>query len=350
MRRADDFRFALLGDLHFDRLTHHDMEWLKREKPNDVRQVENYSRLTRETMPGLFTELKERIAADPGIAFTAHIGDFVEGLAGTPELARRHCREAVTFLNEARLGRPFVFCKGNHDVTGPGSVEAFNEILLPFIAQEAKTDLPPANGANFVTRHGNCLFVWFDAYHNPKESLDWLEATLKKRSERHLFVMIHPPVVPYGARSNWHLFARETQAAERTRLLNLLGRNRAIVLCGHLHKYGTVVRRTPEGPFVQVAVVSVLPSREGKPKDEVSGVTKYGPDLIRLEPSFAPDTVELRRALLTAEAPHIRYYDYADCPGYGIVNVAGASVALEIYAGLGRRTFRTIPLTDLLNA
>jgi UDP-2,3-diacylglucosamine pyrophosphatase LpxH len=347
-RRADSFRFALLGDLHFDRLTHHDTEWLKREKPNDVHQVENYSRLTRETLPGLFAELRQQIATTKDIAFTAHIGDFIEGLAGTPELARLHCREAVAFVREAKTERSFLFCKGNHDVTGPGSVEAFNEVLLPFIAGEARTELVPTNGANYITRHGDCLFVWYDAYH--RGSLGWLEATLKKRTEKHLFVMIHPPVVPYGARANWHLFAKPTDAESRTRLLNLLGQHRAIVLCGHLHKYGTVVRKTLEGPFVQVAVVSVLPSADVRPKDEVKGVKEYGADLVRLEPNFAPETVELRRALLTAEAPFIRHYEYADCPGYGIVHVSGATVTLELFAGLGRRPFRTLPLSDLLNA
>lgn len=340
-----NFSFALLGDLHFDRLAHHDMEWLKREKPNDVRQVENYSQLTKDTLPRLFGELRERISTDPSIAFTAHVGDFVEGLAGTPELARRHCREAIMFAQDAKLGRPFLFCKGNHDITGPGALEAFNEILLPFIAQEAKTELPSANGTNFVTRQGECLFIWFDAYQ--KNSLAWLEATLKKRTERHLIFLIHPPVVPYGARSSWHLFAKPSEAEERTRLLNLLGRHRAIVLCGHLHKYGTIVRKTPEGSFVQVAVISVLPSAKVTPKDAVSGVNEYGPSLVRLEPNFSPETIEARRALLTAEAPHILHYDYADCPGYGIVKVDGPEITLDLFAGLGRRAFRSLPLTKL---
>ena len=30
---ADDWAFPLLGDLHFDRLEHHDHEWLKRDHP-----------------------------------------------------------------------------------------------------------------------------------------------------------------------------------------------------------------------------------------------------------------------------------------------------------------------------
>ena len=37
--------------------------------------------------------------------------------------------------------------------------------------------------------------------------LIWLEATLAKRTEKHLFVVIHTPVVPYDARADWHRVA-----------------------------------------------------------------------------------------------------------------------------------------------
>jgi hypothetical protein len=346
VEQENHFQFALFGDLHFDRLSHHDMDWLKREKPNDIRQVEDYSRITQEVLPSLLAEVRQQVAANPTTQFIAHIGDFVEGLAGTPELAKIHCREAVEFFDKAALGKPFLFCKGNHDVTGPGSVEAFNEILIPYIERESNTEIAPEKGANYVTRQGNSLFVWYDAYH--KESLKWLEKVTKDRTEEHLFLMIHPPVAPYGARSNWHIFAKPEQADERKRLLTLLGTNKAIVLCGHLHKYGTIARHTPEGTFVQVSTVSVVSQPEPKLKDERHGVKEYTADLVGLEPNFSPQNVEERRALLTAEASHIRYYDYADTSGYSMITVNGKQVTLDLYAGIGKNRIRQIVLTDLL--
>jgi 3',5'-cyclic AMP phosphodiesterase CpdA len=345
MRENRDFDFLLLGDLHFDRLEHHDHEWLKREKPNDVRQVENYSRITREVVPSLFAELKGQ-AREKKPAFLCHIGDFVEGLAGTPELARRHCQEAVEFVEKVDLGVPFLFCKGNHDVTGPGAVEAFNDVLQSFIARQAREKV----SSFFTRRQGDCLFVYFDAYDRPADHLDWLERTLATRPAeiRQVFFVVHPPLIPYGARSNWHLFAKPSEAGLRERLLNMLGAARAIVLCGHLHKYGTVVRQTPKGPLVQVAVASVVPEAGIKPRDEVSGLGEYGPDLVRLEPNFSPTNEGERRDLLAREKPFIRYYDYADAPGYGVVSVRGEKVQLELYVGLGRRKFRTLDLTALL--
>ena len=53
----------LLGDLHFDRLAHHDMAWLEKDHPGDVRQVQNYSRLTSEVLPELFAVIKGQIEA-----------------------------------------------------------------------------------------------------------------------------------------------------------------------------------------------------------------------------------------------------------------------------------------------
>src|SRR5262245_45214252 len=94
------FSFIFLGDTHLDRLEHHDLAWLEREKPNDVRQVRNYSRITSEVTPQLFATLRETVAAGrektgQEIKFIAQTGDFVEGLCGTPQLARRHAADGV---------------------------------------------------------------------------------------------------------------------------------------------------------------------------------------------------------------------------------------------------------------
>ncbi|MBC8102868.1 MAG: metallophosphoesterase [Cytophagales bacterium] len=342
---GDDFAFFLLGDLHLDKLDHHDRSWLMAEKPGDLRQIENYSRITREVVPSLLAELKQHAASDPRIAFTTHIGDFVEGLAGTPDLAARQARESIALVSAHGPAKPFLFCKGNHDITGPGAETAWNDILMPYVAGQAS--VAAVDRSCFTVRHGSdTLFAYYDAY--KPESLDWLEVALAKRTEKRLFVVIHPPVVPYSARSDWHLFAKPAEAALRERLLNLLGKNRAIVLCGHLHKYGTVVRETPTGRFVQVATLSVIPRAGVTPKDRREGVASYGPGVVTLEPEFSPKTRESRKQLLAAEAPYVRHFEYADATGYGIVSVKGEAVMLDLYTGLGKRKWRTLDLSALI--
>lgn len=337
-----EFSFLLLGDTHFDRLEHHDFGWMEREKPRDVTQVKNYSRIAGDVLPKLLAELRDVAAARPGVKFAAQLGDFMEGLCGSPELARKQCADAVAFVREARLDVPFLITKGNHDITGPGAPEAYRDLILPFLAEQAGRKLARAS---FALERVRALFLFFDAY--DKASLDWLEAELSRRGERQAFVLLHPPVVPFNARSMWHVYAR--QPAERNRLLDLLGRHRAIVLSAHLHRYGLVARKTDGGRFVQLSLSSVIPSPDAKPAQVVEGVEKYGPDLVALEPKFEPGTEADRRASLAAEAPFIAHFEHADAPGYAIVTVGKDGVRAEIYVGLGRRVWKTADLSKLLH-
>ncbi len=257
------FSFLLLGDSHFDRLAHHDLEWLGKEKPDDLRQVRDYSRITAELQPTLFETLRGCITGlnrtQPPVAFVAQVGDLVEGLCGTEALAVQQNTDAVAFLRSNKLGVPFLFTKGNHDVTGPGAAAAFNSVFQPFMAGQA-TAVDAASRVNkacYTVEKGESLFCFFDAY--DRESLPWLEAALEKRTTAHCFVVLHPPVVPYGARATWHLFSAERDKAQRERLLALLGKHNAFVLTGHIHKFNVLVRATPGGGrFLQFALSSVI--------------------------------------------------------------------------------------------
>src|SRR5512137_1969556 len=75
------FAFPLLGDLHYDELSCHDLELLGREKPDDLRQVREYSSLTTDTVPRLLASLRETIAdlngsPDKTAPFTVQVGDL----------------------------------------------------------------------------------------------------------------------------------------------------------------------------------------------------------------------------------------------------------------------------------
>jgi len=343
-QNAQPFAFIALGDLHFDRLAHHDLDYVRqRHGEGDIRQILNYSRLTETVLPKTFAELREQVKTfQPSVAFVAQLGDFVEGLCGNPQLARRQCEEAIAFVREAQLGVPFLITKGNHDITGPGALDAYNAVILPFLGEQLGQ---PIKSASFFIRRSDALFAFFDAYDD--ESLNWLEKVLSSQQAKQVFVLLHPPVVPIGARSLWHLYARPEQQTQRRRLLNLLGRHRAIVLTAHLHKFGVVVRRTDEGAFVQVTLNSVIPSPEVEPRQVLQGVEHYGGELVKLEPSFEPQTEAQRRASLEAERSFIGYYEYADAPGYAIFVVDGSKVRAHFYVGLGKRCWRTLDLTAL---
>jgi hypothetical protein len=349
---GEDWAFPLLGDLHFDRLEHHDHEWLKREHPGDVSQVENYSRITREMTPKLLARASESLVAlrreKFDVPFVLQLGDLLEGLCGTAELAQRHAREGLDFIRAANFSAPLVMTKGNHDITGPGAADVYRQILLPFLAEQNRAEI---NEASFTRRRGGTLIAFYDGY--DKNSLAWFAQILANSQPKRLIVAIHQPVVPYNARSSWHVYSSSRQAPERSRLLELLGRHRAIVLCGHLHKYSLLVRRTEtisggQGKFVQLAISSVAANADGKPKDERSGLDQYTPDLVELEPKHAPETVNARRELLAAEKPFIEHFDYADTWGHATIATRGGKFSANIYRGLTAEPWKKIDFDALL--
>lgn len=352
---APKFSFVLLGDLHFDKLEHHDLAWLDKTHPNDLSQIKNYSRITAEVMPKLFTTVRETVAElnrTPAtrVAFVLQAGDLVEGLCGNEELAARQNTEAVAFVRDAKLGAPFLFTKGNHDVTGEGARDAFAKVFHPFLSREAAAVAPgtgAVNNAFFSIESGNAQFAFFDAYQTAA-SLEWFEAVAAKRTADHLFVVVHPPVVPYGARATWHVFASEKEKAKREKFLELLGRQHALVLGGHIHRYNTLARAAGGGRFAQFALSSVISGPAVTAKTPLSGLADYTGDQIKVEPKFSPDTETARRAVYEAEKPFVKAFEYADLPGYAVVTVDGPRVTAQMYAGFSRQVWRTVDLTGLL--
>jgi 3',5'-cyclic AMP phosphodiesterase CpdA len=345
---GEGFSFILLGDLHFDRLEHHDLGWVEAEKPGDVAQIRNYSRLTAVVMPLLFAGVRRQIewlrTTDTPPRFVLQVGDLVEGLCGNEELAVRQNREALEFVAAAILGLPLLFTKGNHDVTGPGSDAAFDAVLQPFQREQAlQVDaLATSAGANVSLTHAGSQWACFDAYDNT--SLDWLEAVLAQRTAERLFVVVHPPVVPYGARAMWHLYSSKRDAAKRAKLLELLGRHDAIILGGHLHKFAALTRTVGTGRFTQLAVSSVVSAPDERPRDELQGGETYSPDQVQLEPRHSPETINQRRRIYELERPHVTSFEYAHSAGYAVVRVTPDAVHADVYAGTGGDLMRTISL------
>jgi hypothetical protein len=349
------FSFVLLGDLHFDKMEHHDLAWLDRKHPNDLSQIKNYTRITREVTPQLFATVRATIKelnrhAATRVAFVLQAGDLVEGLCGSEELSTTQNTEAVAFIRDAQLGAPFLFTKGNHDITGDGAREAFAKVFHPFLTAQAaavSSSTGEVKNAFFTVESGNAQFAFFDAYQTAA-SLAWFEAVAAKRTAEHLFVVVHPPVVPYGARATWHVFAAEKEKALREKFLALLGQQRALVLGGHIHRFNTLAREAGGGRFAQLALSSVISGPDVIAKTPLSGVAAYNGDQISVEPKFSPDTETLRRAVYAAEQPFVKAFEYADLPGYAVVTVDGPRVTAQMYSGIGRQIWRTVDLGGLL--
>jgi hypothetical protein len=169
-----------------------------------------------------------------------------------------------------------------------------------------------------------------------------------KRTAEHFFVVIHPPVVPYGARATWYIYSSDKDKPRREKLLELLGRQHSFVLGGHIHKFNTLVRGAGGSRFAQLAISSIINGLETKPKDVLTGVGQYNGDQIRVEPNHSPATEKERRAVYETERRFVSAFDYADLPGYAIVTVDGPLVEVKIFSGISRELWRTVRLDKLL--
>jgi len=331
----------VLGDIHFDKLSHHDMDWVAREKPDSIRQIESYSETTEKNYPKLLQKLKMEVAADSTCQSVIQVGDLVQGLCGSEPLARIQCEEAIASLRDLDLGIPTWITKGNHDITGPGALEAYEKFVVPFCGA-SDAPKPSPNPSQFTREQNGWLVVMYDGYANG--SLDWLENILANREPGRLIFVVHQPVVPYNARSAWGVYVKASQSEKRERLMRLLGKHRAVVLSGHLHKHSFVERDTAEGPFTQLAVCSVANRLDGEARDLITGIENYTPDLVDLEPNHSPKTIDARRAILAAEKPYIRRFDYGAFWGRVKLHISGDKIEAGIYQMLSDEPWKTIDL------
>jgi UDP-2,3-diacylglucosamine pyrophosphatase LpxH len=335
------YSFVYLGDIHFDKRSHHDFEWVKAEKPNDIRQIDGYVENTEKYTPGLLMRIQTSIESSNGrIKMIVQGGDLIEGLCGSRELQETQFRDAIETIRKYIPETTFVAVKGNHDITGPGARQAYDNVMLPWLSEECGKKI---DSASFFIMQGPDMFVFFDAYHNNK--LDWLEKTLSGNKHRHAFVVMHPPAVPYNARSTWHLFSRDEEKGVRERFLNILGTYKVVLLTGHLHKYSVVVRKTPAGTFTQFSMNSVIDSPNISVRDHFEGVENYGAGLLELEPEFQPDTKQQRQKMLEDEKPYIERFEFADFPGYAVINVSDAGINADIYTGDSDKMWKSISLS-----
>jgi len=330
---SQDKSFILVGDTHFDKLTLHDMPWLQANYPNDVSQVNNYSQITQSNFSAFISELLHQSQiATPAVAGIIQLGDLQEGLAGNFTLAAQMAREARDSLHASSFVPPWILTKGNHEVTGPGGAEAFNSVILPFVSSELNQSV---TATSYSYRIGDVQITVIDSY-DRGNLIPFLKSQLTNSTAKFKLIATHMPVIPVTARL-WHIF--QDDPANRDSLLNLIAMHKAIVLCGHLHKYSVVKRSTAYGPILQIMVGSVISNRNKHTPDYY--VTSYGPSLVDLEPTYG------NRTYLAIEAQYVTDFRMAEMPGYVVLSLNSTTGGrlLKFYAGLGEFLYETVDLS-----
>lgn len=338
-----DLTFFLLGDLHFDKLSHHDLEFVKAKYDKDLVQIENYSRITALYLTGLLEKVVAKSATERA-AFIFQLGDFLEGLCGSEQLAHLQATEFIALVDSLGLTVPLYVTKGNHDITGPGANEVYKDVVLPW--QAGMYGIPSvASNHSFVSH--DTRFIVYDSYKG-KTSLEWLKKELENEKERRLVIFTHMPVIPISARANWVLFAKESEASERSELLDLLSQHKAIVFCAHLHKHAVLKWEGANGAITQVCIGSVMEPNLYNNHIVAKGVDSYAESLLHLEPSFNPQSKELRAAMIEQHRPSIRFFELGDLCGYGRVLIKrDGSIRYDFYQNLSDKPTHSYRLDTL---
>lgn len=333
----------VLGDLHYDLPEDHDMTWLT-NKPDDVRQIKEYTSYTSKYWVSFMDVLKRKaLSKEAPASLLIQLGDLSEGLAGSPEKAMQMASHAMEAVEKANMPVPWIIVKGNHDVTGPGAKEAFSEFYLPEIRKQ--TGDKKIISANYSYRSGNVQVTCVDPRDNSVDIVNFLEKELSESKAAVKIVALHDPVIPVTERC-WHLY--RTEPDKREKLLEVIAKNRAIVLCAHLHRYSVVRRNTEAGPVVQIMTVSVVTdSSYIKP---ARLITQYGPALVDSVPSWDPPTAQIRKEWLAEESRYVTYYKQTDLPGYSLlrINQNGKSIVLEYYAAFGKKPYDVVNISELM--
>lgn len=342
---AADTNILLTGDIHFDLPGDHDMKWI--EANNFTNEINIYTTATAKGFKPLMAVLKKQaLAANPPVSAVIQLGDLPEGLAGSPEMAEQMTRHTLEAIDEAAIPAPWIIAQGNHELTGPGMREAWMAQAVPYLQ---KTLDPSIASMNYSYHVGDAHIVVLDPFTDQDGFVDFLAAEFEASSARYKFVALHEPVIPVSSLC-WHpLMRTEDYEPPRQRLLEVIARHQAIVLCGHIHKYSVLRRMTPWGPIVQVMAYSVM--REDNPKPPYPREAEYGPETLTHGRGWRPETLDDRMAMLAEEAKHVTDFFVSDVAGYAMLTLGCGEedkIELRYYAELSTQPYETIDLAALL--
>ncbi len=339
---AQNSSFIVLGDLHYNLHSDHDTIFLKNR--GLIQESLDYAENTKKYWVPFMEVIKEKAeTVKPPVKAIIQLGDLSEGLAGSVEKARQMNAHTVKALKETQMPVPWLVVKGNHETYGPGANEAYSEFFVPFFREQTNDN--KISSANYSYNTGNVQIICLDIYdYNKTDIITFLEDKFSSSKAKYKFVALHEPVVPVTGLC-WYVYNRDEE--RRNRLMEVIAKNKAIVLCGHLHHYSVLSRKTKFGPLVQVMVSSVI--KDSSYQVPSHAITEFGPELVE-STTWSPETMDKRRLELSKEEKYVTSYKRADFPGYAIIKINDEeeTILLEYYAAFGKKPYDIVNLTDLL--
>lgn len=351
--KKSSMSFVLLSDLHYCDTEYYDLEAMLKDKPGDYTQItKTYAPVTEGNWDDLFDSIRSRMkSCSPNVECIVQLGDLSEGLANVAGYADAMAENLIKEVEDLNMGVPWVFVKGNHDVTGVGeykaeAAEAYTRHYTTFMQKQG---CQYVDNGNCVFRKGDVLFIILDGYNKKIDQIEFVRKHLEETDAEYKFVCMHEPAVPATERC-WH-YMKSKPDEEREEFLEILARHKAIYLCGHLHRYSVLRRNTGSGPLIQIMINSATSlKRQSKPGYDFR-TSDYGAALADWKPDYKPETLDQRRETLRKEAEKVDFYKMNNLPGYGIISIDGekGTVVLKYYAAFEEEPYDVVDITELYN-
>ena len=226
---TDEYRVLVLGDIHFEGPQYHGIPGMTYR----TKFSEKYHRMWKKEMPELFTASAEML--DENVPFVAQLGDFIQGYLALKEQRAKMLDDAFKTVKQYYPNHKLLSIPGNHDnqCHGPKTVvkslkdyQTYAEVFTPHIARELGREIKN----NYVIRHGKDLYIFYDSYIKPDDSIKFLQELFKKYPKnRYVFLLTHLPLLPACTASPGWVLPYYRKVAE------ILFEHNAIVLSAHTH-------------------------------------------------------------------------------------------------------------------
>lgn len=224
-----EYRVLVLGDLHYEGKQYHELPGRKYRS----KYSKTYDGMWKSAMPDLFTASAKLL--DKDVPFVAQLGDFIQGYLPLKEQRAKMLDDAFKAVKPYYPNHKLLSIPGNHDnqCYGPKDIvkslkdyETYAEVFMPHIEKELGRKIDH----NYVIRHGEDLFIFYDTYIKPDDSIKFLKETFKKYPKnRYVFLLTHLPLFAGSTASPGWLLPYYKQVAD------ILFEQNAIVLAAHTH-------------------------------------------------------------------------------------------------------------------
>ena len=250
-KNVSEYRVLVLGDIHFEGKKYHELPGIKYRS----KYSKTYDEMWKTAMPELFTTSAKLL--DKDVPFVAQLGDFIQGYLPLKEQRAKMLDDAFKTVKPYYPNHKLLSIPGNHDnqCSGPKTIvkslkdyQTYAEVFTPHIEKELGRKI----NNNYVIRHGEDLYIFYDTYIKPDDSIKFLQETFKTYPKnRYVFLLTHLPLFAGSTSSPGWLLPYYKKVAD------ILFEQNAIVLAAHTHIPSVIKVSKGKNSITQLIVSSV---------------------------------------------------------------------------------------------